>query len=615
MSIILDEIINLDGTYNYAYMVMVMDKNIYVNPAIVFADSIRKIGCLGDLVVIIDDKISEESIYILKKFYNKIIKINNSIVINELKIKDEKQKIILNKIEVFNLYNYKKIFLIDVDTIIFSNLDNFFLIKQNFKKTIYSINIDNLGFILFEPSKETYSLIINFIKKNKSKIESESKPLLYIINNTLDIKKMENIHISSDKYENCDGIQYRKDKPFLMKSDLTIEERIRLNHFKVWFSYLNNILNKYKELKKYKIIQESIDISKYFLASLSRFIINFLKINKNKKEDNIKHIYGDNKYNIVEYYHLDITREYCSEKVNFNLNTYDIDFFLEYLNEITKSKTKLKLFKGFLGTKPKDIINKIKDNKTRNIFLNNYVKLLPNVFVVIQINEIGEKEPLDLPDLENNFVYDQKFLIERKTLINILFNLYQYFTYEQRIELFKNFSSENYEVTINLFETIRQLDITDSNFNNNLFVINDFDTKTRVSSIFFNPNSINKYKDIETLNFINFKSNQIKINKENLLHIIFFQTLKKWIFNTYSGEQIGNLLFIKKNYDDYLLIDDNKHNINIIKKININKVFFINIIFSQSSQYKEILSKQKIDISNIHNIDKYWEIEGLKFSL
>ena len=132
MSNILNEIINLDGTCDYAYVVIVMDKNIYINPAIVFADSIRKIGCICDLVVMIDEKISEESINILKKFYNKIIKIKSSSIITELKIKDEKQKSILNKIEAFKLEHYKKIFLIDVDTILFTNLDNYFLIKQNF---------------------------------------------------------------------------------------------------------------------------------------------------------------------------------------------------------------------------------------------------------------------------------------------------------------------------------------------------------------------------------------------------------------------------------------------------------------------------------------------------
>ncbi len=611
MSNILNEIINLDGTCDYAYVVIVMDKNIYINPAIVFADSIRKIGCICDLVVMIDEKISEESINILKKFYNKIIKIKSSSIITELKIKDEKQKSILNKIEAFKLEHYKKIFLIDVDTILFTNLDNYFLIKQNFKNTIYSVNLNNLGFILFEPSEKIYILIIDFIKKNISKIETKPNTFLYIIKNILNIKKL-NIEISFDKYENCDGIQYRKDKPFLMKSDLTIEERVRLNHFKVWFCYFNNILNKYNELKKYKIIQESVDISKYFLAGLSRFIINFVKFNKNKKENNIINIYSNNKYTNLEYYHLDITREYCSEGINFNLNIYDINFFLKYLTEITQPKTTI--FKNFVNTKPKDIISKL-DDKTRNIFLNNYIKIYPNVFIIIQIDEIGHHSDLNLPELKNNILYDKKLIIEKKTLINILFNLYQYFTYEQRIKLFEHYNSKNYETTIYVFETITHLEITDTNFNSNLFIVNNFDTKIRASSIFFNPNSIDKYSDCKILNFINFKLNKIIITKENLLNIIFFQTLKKWVFNIYSGEQIMNLLFIKKKDNDYLLIDNNKHDINTIKKININKVFFINIIFAQSLKYKEILIEMKINLTTIYDINKYWEIEGLKFHL
>jgi PAT family beta-lactamase induction signal transducer AmpG len=41
--------------------------------------------------------------------------------------------------------------------------------------------------------------------------------------------------LSSKKYLDVDCIQYKTDKPFLMSSSLTIETRMKLDHFKIWF--------------------------------------------------------------------------------------------------------------------------------------------------------------------------------------------------------------------------------------------------------------------------------------------------------------------------------------------------------------------------------------------
>ena len=66
-------------------------------------------------------------------------------------------------------------------------------------------------------------------------------------------------------------------------------------------------------------------------------------------------------------------------------------------------------------------------------------------------------------------------------------------------------------------------------------------------------------------------------------------------------------------YDKIIIIDNNKHSISKIKNINKNKIFFIEIIFASSSQYKDIVKDKKINITKIYDIDKYWEYEGIKF--
>ena len=116
----INNIIKEDGTTKYCYISLVINNNIYASPAIIWAESIRKHGNLGDLIVLVDETIDTDTIELLKKFYDKIIKIN------KIKIEHENdiQKIILTKLECFNLIQYEKIFIIDSDTIFFKNIDN-----------------------------------------------------------------------------------------------------------------------------------------------------------------------------------------------------------------------------------------------------------------------------------------------------------------------------------------------------------------------------------------------------------------------------------------------------------------------------------------------------------
>jgi hypothetical protein len=624
MSYIIDKFINNEGIYNYAYVVMIINNDIYANPGIIFAESLRKIGCLCDIVALIDNKISKETILLLQNFFNKIIEIN-SIEINNI---NEIQKVILSKINVFNLIEYEKIFLIDVDTIIFTNIDTLFLqynINNN-ENIIYSIDKNNFGFILIKPSKEIYNKCNKIIKKYNNQIENELKPFDFLIKKIYgkNIKKLD-LNISWNKYENTDGIQYRKDKPFLMSSNLTIEDRIRLDHYKVWFSYFINIINKYPEIKKYKCINESTQVSRYFLASLSRFIINFVKLNKTKKLENIINIYGKNNYKNLDYYHLDITKEYTNKYIKYNINTYDNKLFLEYL-DLNLNIYINNNFKNFYEyTTTKKLIEELEkyDEKILNIFLNNYIKIFPNIFIVMEIEEIinsklsTNKKYKPLPDLKNNLVYYKQYNLKNNILKNILFNLYQNYTYYQRYLYLQNSINKNeYTISISIYEMSNEIIEYDQNSNTDVFIFYEQNSKIRLSSIFFNPNTIKYY---DNLNFLNiFESNDINlikknINLSNLINMIYLQTLKKWIYNIYNGNEINNLGLYYEKYNKILLIDNNKQLISKIKNINLNKIFFIEIIFSNSSQYKNIIVEKNIDIKKIYDITKYWEYEGLKF--
>jgi hypothetical protein len=645
----IDGIINDNGKFSYAYVVLLIQKDIYSSASIVLAESIRKLGCLGDLVIMVDKKISLETISMIKKFYNKIIKIDPILINND----DPIQNVILSKINAFSLSEYKKIFLIDVDTIIFTNIDNYF-ISSDIPAVSYLEENKNYGFLLIEPSDKLFMSSIKLIEKSKSELKNMKKPFDFIIDKLFpDIKKL-SIKLSSKKNLDVDCIQYKKDKPFLMSSSLTIESRMKLDHFKIWFSSFISILNRYPELKKISSIQETIEVSKYFLAPMSRFLIQMIKSTKDKKHEQISKIYGKVKYNNLEYYHLDISKDYSGEYLNYIGNVNGIKVFLEYLTFTTRID-----FSKFSDyTSSKEIIDffteKVRNDKKNksinkyqlliNLFISYYIKIFSTTFIILEINKkltnteklINKKKIFDtndILDLKNNLLYNNVITVDGKILHNIMFCLFQNYTYAQRLEQIKKFNVDlTYSISYYIYETIGQIDFFDMyGDNSNLFVLFDKSSKIRFGSIFLNLNTIEMFKNSRTFcNYIQFQNKNIILDKNSLINLIYFQTLKKWIYSTYSANEIGNIIIAESdldldkstkstkltksyNFNNLTLIDNTTNNMSRIKKINANKIFFVNIIFLKSSQYKNILDDKKKIIDSITNPQFYWELEGIKF--
>lgn len=618
MSYIIDKFIKNTGQFNYAFVVLIIDSDIYANPGIIFAESLKKIGCLSDIVALINNKISLETITLLRNFFNKIILIDTIKINNKSPI----QNVILSKINVYKLIEYDKIFLIDVDTVFFTNPDKLFLETNNIdNETLYMVDLTNFGFILIHPSINIYTKCKKIISKYKNQLEKVLKPFEFVLNKIYsksDIKKLD-YDMGYDSYSSTDCIQYRKDKPFLMSSSLSIEERQRLDHFKVWFSYFTNILNKNPEIKQYKCVNETIQISKYFLSSLSRFVIDLVKTNKKKNHglSNIVNIYQSNNYNNLDYYHLDITKEYTTRYVKYDIETFDINTFLEHIDN--------KLFKKYDNhtkyTSITELITKLEKNDINLLYyvINNYIKINPNVFATMELysSSIMKHKSQPISDLKNNLIYSQEYKLSNIVVKNIIFNLYQNFTYNQRIkEIIKKITSLEYIVIISIYETIGPIIDYDSNSDLDLFVFYDQGTKIRLSSIFFNPNTINQYNQQSgMLNVFGSNNKMTNLNKNQLITMIYLQTLKKYIYSIYSGDEINNLGLVVDNYNKIILIDNNKHQISRIKSINSNKIFFITIIFANSSQYKKILFNSNIDVEKIYNPIKYWEFDGIKVLL
>lgn len=615
----INQIINTNGTNNYAYVVMLIKKDIYIGASIVFAESIRKMGCLGDLVIMIDEKINLDSQDILKRFYDKIIQIEPI----EINNNDYVQSIILSKIHAFELEEYKKIFLIDIETIIMTNIDKYFINSNNISIG-YSDNKKNYGFILVSPDKNLFHQTIKLIKNYKTELEKSLKPFELLINKLFNNIKKLDIKISSINKTQIDVIQYQKSKPFLMSSNLTIEERVDLEHFKIWFSYFIDILNKYPEIKNKSSLVETIQVSKYFLSPMSRIIIEIIKSNKNKKLIPITNIYGKHKYNNLDYYHVDISKNY---DIVYNIssisNVNNIENFLYLLSTISNLNYSNISDSNFDLPNVINYLKNIENDLLIKFFLNQYIKNFPNVFIIIQIYDFVDSNvkfnlnPNKI-ELKNNLLYKNKLKIQGKYLLDIMFNILGCYTYSQRYKLLQIKPNLIYTIDYHIFETITQIDLFNMiNFDLNVFILFEKGSKIRFSSIFLNPNTILMFENSHKFcKYHDSYNNQIPSQSlTNLLDLIYFQTLKKWIYNNYSGIQIENIIIGQTNTNNKLILIDNVNsNIEKIKKINNNKIFFIHVLFIKSSQYKNILPNITNILETIKNPLYYWELEGIKLS-
>lgn len=588
----INDFINDNGDKKYAFITLMIDNIDYISAAIVLSDSLRKVGTLSELVILVNDNINEKDYNLLTNFYDVIIKIKRKKIKHENKI----QQIILNKLEGLKLINYEKICLIDVDSLILYNIDNLF--NKETPSCIYPNNELNTGLILLKPDLKIYDKINNLLLNESflEELKNSKKPLIIILKKLYHkIYEIEKKYISINNYKNSYGIQYSKDKPFIIKSSDSLEARSRLDINKIWYYYFLRILNKYPEFREIESLKQVLEISKYFLEQNSRSMKKYKDLNKKKKKI-IKNLYNiDDEDENDEYYHLDISKEYDGENLNFIDDLFILNNFTTYLID-----------KGLINDNIKinninNLVTIIKDENIIDYILNHYIKIKDNIIIGIIIDK---NEITDDNFFKKNLIYVKKVKLVGISLKNILFNIDQNKTYQQKIiELSKYNDYETYFVNIYIFKVISSINFYDNQKNNSI-IIYDKNTQIRVGSIFLNNNTLSRYNNKIKL------INNNKINRKNLIKLLKFQTIKKWIYNNYDGNNLNNIIFYKNN-NKLLLIDNITKTKNDKDLLLSNKIKLFDIIFGINNTSKKIIEITK----NINNYKKYWELEGIKFYL
>ena len=109
-------------------------------------------------------------------------------------------------------------------------------------------------------------------------------------------------------------------------------------------------------------------------------------------------------------------------------------------------------------------------------------------------------------------------------------------------------------------------------------------------------------------NKLNFIDYNINLNMK-------FQTLKKWIYVNYNGNEMINIIVNDIDFVDTTIIDNNNYELYEIKKMTDKIIPLFNIIFTKSEFYKASSKQFKKIVVDMYDVKKYYEIDGIKIHM
>jgi hypothetical protein len=235
-------------------------------------------------------------------------------------------------------------------------------------------------------------------------------------------------------------------------------------------------------------------------------------------------------------------------------------------------------------------------SKEYDSFEINFANPAPNTTIIVCV---GEKIQLE-PDMKKNVDYKKDFLIRGDILKNILFNIQIQYTYAERIEtLNKMFDDrELYFVRLIVFKTLYDVDIEKNGFS--LMCYSHAYDKLRILSMLMNEKTYDKM-------------NAISLQTVSELNKLKYQSVKKWIYSVFDGDEVQNLIIVKldfNNIDTIMIINNNDVTIADMKRINNKKIEFVNVFYAKDAggrheEYEEI-------VRNMYDVGKYYLFDGLK---
>jgi len=636
-----------NGNNIYAYVTLVMLGDLYISAAIVLAQSLINCGSEADRVVLVTNDVSEEGKNILSMFFNHVIEITYIEIKNWRTERQTYRKylnLVFTKFHVFNLVQYKKIILIDADAAVLKHPDHIFsldapagcfledkelfiLYDENGKyklpegpipwyekfcdiaphgKIIPQEYTDRIkhnfknsgvggGLMLLEPKLGEFDDIIHNVSSGKMKYLIERR-FVWPEQQYLTLRYSGKWHNINPRFFGLQGyphwkvlygLQYGGDKPFMLKSKLPMEDRLKFSDFILWHDIYREILNANPELADAQTLKETNEMASLFLKNkkmgrtkIREKTIEYLSTEYEEyySRYNLQLIYNDVPIHRTQQslYHSDRFSTYngLNPDVMFtDIKPYAYLKPIELLNEYYGVNS-------FYSTILKDEITfdqrglhkyNYFDHDIRDEIMLQYVKCRKDMYVITLwplAHKLGmEKIDEFIKSLEELGIiaYVKTLGINKNTVKNLMFWMYNEFTFQARLDFIKgkleysHVINDNNPITFIFFDNVKKLKINGQNSKdkkmlrdkllrilnlnedknvrgNDVIHINDYFYQTiEYSQMILNKNTLNMLKEQNIEKLINgfFSDSNLK-----------YQTFRNAVYSNFSLLEISRIIII-----------------------------------------------------------------------
>jgi hypothetical protein len=371
------------------------------------------------------------------------------------------------------------------------------------------------------------------------------------------------------------GLQYGGDKPFKLESKMPIEERLKYDDYILWHDIYREILNLHPELVESSSLKEVNQLAIIFLKnkklSRTKNSISGNEYDEYYSRYNLKLIYSNDPIHRTQqsYYHSDRFTTYNG--LNPDVMFPDIAEY-DYLKPITLLDEYYENNNFYKSILKNDIIfdkrglHKFNyfDNDIRDEIMLQYTKCRKDMYIITLwplAHELGlDKIEEFIKVLDNLGIvsYVKTIGINKNTIKNMMFWMYNEFTFQARLDFIKeklqysHVIDDNNPVTFIFFDNTKKLQISGQNSKDKRMLR---DKMLRILNLHEDKNI--RGNDIIHINdyfYQTIEYSQMILNK-NTLNVIKEQSIDKMINGFFSDSNLKYQTFRNAIYSNFSLLE------------------------------------------------------------
>lgn len=355
------------------------------------------------------------------------------------------------------------------------------------------------GLMLLKPNKDELSRIIETVGNNPFKYLVENKFVwpeqqfltLYYSGKWTSINPRFFGLQGFPHWKILYGLQYGGDKPFVVNSKFDIKTRMQYPDYVLWHEYYYEILQQHPKLTISKSLKEANEMNKFFYSSIHKQKRLISRISNDSEDPNNKQIISklfnvdSNKINNnhLKYYHTRIDNNYNNKNIEPMWTDIKNGDFIEPIKRLDK-------YFSMSGKKNyyTDIIEKYQDTfkespkrldvtfpiqtiqqHDKDCIMLEYIKCKPDIFVLtlwpIILDKMSTSNIEKIIEKFGNIIYSKQLILSKKTLHNLMFWMYDDFTFESRLSFIAKKmdyvnSSESNKVLVIFLQNVKDLKIS-----------------------------------------------------------------------------------------------------------------------------------------------------------